>query len=608
MARAVFQSFEERADPAHGAARAAALRAELARQGLDGFVIPRTDEHQNEYVAPSSERLAWLTGFTGSWGLAIVLRDAAAIFVDGRYTVQVREQVDTAVFSPEHLIDNPPEAWLEKHLQAGQKLGYDPNLHTHDGVKRLERACAAAGASLVAVDRNPVDAIWSDRPATPMTAVALHPMQYAGEASASKLDRIRARLGELGDAALVMTDPHAVAWTFNIRGGDVSHTPLPLGYAVVPREGRPSLFLAGAKLSNEVRAALEDMADVREPAELANTLEGLGAAKAKVRFDQATAARRLVAALERAGGSPDVGACPVALMKAAKNAAEIEGSRAAHRRDGAAMANFLAWFAREAPKGGLSEIAAVEALEGFRRDTGQLADVSFPSIAGAGPNSAIPHYRVTEKSNRPIEPGIFLIDSGAQYRDGTTDITRTVAVGEPTAEMKDRFTRVLKGHIAIDTAVFPKGTSGAQLDAFARRPLWDAGLDFDHGTGHGIGSYLSVHEGPQRLSKIGTTPLEPGMILSNEPGYYKGGAFGIRIENLILVQRRDIPGAEREMYGFETLSFTPIDLALVEPALLTDAEIAWLNAYHARTREIIRPLVSGETAAWLEQATRPIGR
>jgi Xaa-Pro aminopeptidase len=608
MAKAVFQSFEEKADPARGASRAAALRAELVRRGLDGFVVPRTDEHQNEYVAACAERLAWLTGFTGSWGLAIVLRDEAAIFVDGRYTVQVREQVDTAVFTPEHLIDSPPEAWLETRLKRGNKLGFDPNLHTHDGAKRLEKACAKAGAELVPVAGNPIDAVWEDRPAPPLAPIVLHPMEYAGAPAAEKLARIQGRLQELGDAALVITDPHAMAWTFNIRGGDVSHTPLPMGYAIVPREGRPSLFVEECKLSNAVRASLSDLAEVEGEAMLDRRLAQLGAAKQKARFDQATASRRLVSLFEKAGGTADVGTCPVALMKAVKNDAEIAGSRAAHRRDAAAMVNFLAWFAREAPQGRLTEIDATEALEGFRRDTGELADVSFPSIAGAGPNAAIPHYRVTERSNRRIEPGIFLIDSGAQYRDGTTDITRTIAVGTPTAEMRDRFTRVLKGHIAIDTAVFPKGVSGAQLDPFARRPLWDVGLDFDHGTGHGIGSYLSVHEGPQRLSKLGVTPLEPGMLLSNEPGYYKGGEFGIRIENLILVERREVVGAEREMYGFETLSFAPIDLALVEPALMTDSELAWLNAYHAKVRELIGPRVTGETARWLEEATRPVAR
>ena len=607
MANAVFQSFDESADPTQGPPRLKALRAELARRGLDGFIVPRTDEHQNEYVPACAERLAWLTGFTGSWGTAVVLADKAAIFVDGRYTVQVREQVDASAFTPEHLIDNPPDGWLERTLKPGQKLGFDSSLHTPDGAARFEKACARAGASLVPIDGNPVDAVWERRPAPPRAPVVLHPVELAGEDSASKLARIQSRLGELGAGALVVSDPHAVAWVFNIRGGDVSHTPLPIGYAVVPKEGRPTLFMDGGKLSNAVRDAISAFAEIEEPGRLDRTLSELGQAKTRVRFDQATASRRIVGIVEAAGGTVETGLDPIALMKAAKNAAEIAGCRAAHRRDGAAVANFLSWFAREAPKGGLTEISAAVALEEARRATGELKDVSFPSISGAGPNAALPHYRVTRGSDRPIEPGIYLIDSGAQYQDGTTDITRTMAVGEPTAEMKDRFTRVLRGHIGIATAVFPKGVSGAQLDSFARRPLWEAGLDFDHGTGHGVGSFLSVHEGPQRIAKTGTTPLEPGMILSNEPGYYKTGSFGIRIENLILVEPRAIPGAEREMYGFETLTFAPIDLALVEPAIMTGDEIAWLDAYHARVREIVGPLVEGETALWLAEATRPVG-
>ncbi|MFO1148192.1 MAG: aminopeptidase P family protein [Alsobacter sp.] len=604
--KARFQSFQETANPAQGAGRLAALRRELDRRGLDGFIVPRTDEYQGEYVPPSSERLAWLTGFTGSWGAAIVLRDAAAIFVDGRYTVQVREQVDAAAFAPEHLIENPPETWLEKHLRAGQKLGYDPALLTPDAVKRYEKAVARAKAELVPVDGNPVDAIWTDRPAPPCAQVVLHPLELAGESTGSKLGRIRGKLGELGDAALVVTDPHAVAWIFNIRGGDVSHTPLPLGAALVPADGRPTLFMDGRKLSNAIRDALADIADIQEPKALDKALHALGSAKARVRFDQSTASQRHVGLLQDAGGAADVGADPVALMKAVKNPAEIAGSRAAHARDGAAVSRYLAWLSREAPTGHLTEIDAAVKLEAFRSETGLLMDVSFPSIAGAGPNAAIPHYRVTEASNRRLEPGIFLIDSGAQYRDGTTDITRTIAVGAPDSEMRDRFTRVLKGHIAIATAVFPKGTSGAQLDSFARRPLWEAGLDFDHGTGHGIGSYLSVHEGPQRIAKLGTTALEVGMMLSNEPGYYKAGAWGIRIENLILVEKREIAGAEREMFGFETLTFAPIDLTLVEPALLTEGERSWLNAYHAKVRELIGPHLEGEDARWLAQATRAV--
>ena len=606
MAEAVFQTFDQKTTPAQGAPHLKALRAELKARGLDGFVVPRTDEHQNEYVPPSSERLAWLTGFSGSWGTAIVLHDLAAIFVDGRYTVQVREQVDAAAFTPEHLIDNPPENWLEKHLKSGQKLGFDPWLHTQDGVKKLEKACAKVGAILVPVDTNPIDTVWKDRPPVPLAQVVLHRPAYAGEDAHDKLKRIQAKLAAQGADAVVLTDAHAVAWAFNIRGGDVGHTPLPLGFAIIPREGKAELFMDGRKFSNTVRSAVSDLAEIAEPAALDRALQKLGTSGAKVKFDAASASNRLIAMVESAGGTPEVGTDFIALMKAVKNSAEIAGSRAAHARDGAAMTKFLAWFDREAISEKLTEIDATIALEGFRRETGVLKDVSFPSIAGAGPNAALPHYKVSTDSNRRIEKGIFLIDSGAQYEDGTTDITRTIVVGPATAEMKDRFTRVLKGHIAIDIAVFPKGVSGAQLDTFARKALWDVGLDFDHGTGHGIGSYLSVHEGPQRIAKTGVTPLEPGMMLSNEPGFYKAGQWGIRIENLILVEKRDIPGAEREMYGFETLSFAPIDLNLVEPALLTTEERAWLNAYHAKTRAIVGPLVDAETMKWLEKATREV--
>jgi Xaa-Pro aminopeptidase len=606
MAEAVFQTFNETTNPAQGAPHLKLLRAELKARGLDGFVVPRTDEHQNEYVPPSSERLAWLTGFSGSWGVAIALADKAAIFVDGRYTVQVREQVDVSVFTPEHLIDSPPEAWIERYLTAGQKLGFDPWLHTQDGVKRLEKACKTAGAVLVPVDTNPIDAVWQDRPQIPLASVVLHKPAYAGEDAHEKIERIQAKLAAQGADAIVVTDAHAVAWAFNIRGGDVGHTPLPLGFAIIPRSGKAELFMDGRKFSNTVRDVVSDLADIAEPHALDAALKRLGGQKARVKFDASTASHRLVALLEGAGGIAEAGPDTIALMKAVKNPAEISGSRAAHARDGAAMTRFLAWFAREAPSERLTEIDAVAKLEECRRDTGVLRDVSFPSIAGAGPNAAIPHYRVSVQSNRRIEKGIFLIDSGAQYEDGTTDITRTIAVGPASDEMKDRFTRVLKGHIAIATAVFPKGTSGAQIDSFARQPLWDVGLDFDHGTGHGIGSYLSVHEGPQRIAKTGTTPLEAGMMLSNEPGFYKAGHWGIRIENLILVERRDITHAEREMLGFETLSFAPIDLALIEPSLLTDAERDWLNAYHAKTRTIVGPYCDSETLQWLEQATRAI--
>lgn len=606
MAEAVFQTFEAKSHPSQGAAHLKALREELKRRALDGFIVPRTDEHQNEYVPASSERLMWLTGFGGSWGTAIIMQDKAAIFVDGRYTVQVREQVDVALFTPEHLIDNPPEKWIRAHVAAGQKIGFDPWLHTHDGVKRLEEAVKAVGAELVAVDTNPIDAVWTDRPPVPTAQVHLHKPAYAGVDASEKLKKIQKTLAERKLDAIVITDAHAVAWTFNIRGGDVGHTPLPLGFAIVPREGKPQLFMDGRKFSNVVRDTLSEMMDIAEPKALDGALQKLGAAKARVSFDGATASSRLVTLVEKSGGKAEIGTDPIALMKAVKNQAEINGSRAAHARDAAAMVKFLAWFDREAIKEQLTEIDATAMLEQCRRETGVLKDVSFPSIAGAGPNAAIPHYKVSTESNRRIEKGIFLIDSGAQYEDGTTDITRTLAVGPATSEMKDRFTRVLKGHIAIARAVFPKGTSGAQIDILARLPLWEMGLDFDHGTGHGIGSYLSVHEGPQRIAKTGVTPLEVGMMLSNEPGYYKAGHWGIRIENLILVERREIAGEEREMLGFETLSYVPIDLNLVEPSLLTNDERKWLNDYHAKTREIVRPLVDGEALKFLDHATRAI--
>jgi Xaa-Pro aminopeptidase len=528
--------------------------------------------------------------------------------VDGRYTVQVQDQVDTSVITPVRLAETSPEDWIATNLPSDGVLAYDPWLHTSDGLKRMESAVARAGGRLVPVDMNLVDVIWIDRPAPPRAPVRPHPESVAGEGAEAKLARIRAKLSEAKVDALVVSDPHNLAWTFNLRGGDVGHTPLPFGYVVVPREGRPTLFLDPAKMTNEAGAAIGGFADVAEPAAFQARLEALASGGAKVRLDQATAAVALARRIEVAGGKPDLGPDPIALMKAVKNEAEIEGSRAAHRRDAVAVARFLAWLDREASKGELTEIDAVEALEAFRIETGVLRDVSFPSISGAGPNAALPHYRVTRSTNRRIEPGqIFLIDSGAQYEDGTTDITRTVIVGEPTPEMRDRFTRVLQGHIAIARAVFPKGTTGAQIDAFARQPLWEAGLDFDHGTGHGIGSYLSVHEGPQRIANTGHTPLEVGMMLSNEPGFYKTDEYGIRIENLILVEGREIPGGDREMRGFETLTFAPIDLRLVEPTLMRPDEIAWLNDYHAKVREVLSSGLDRETAAWVEQATRPIG-
>ena len=606
MFAARFQTFEDQDNRAAVAGHVAALRAELKRRGLDGLVVPRADRQQNEYVPPGEERLAWLTGFSGSAGAAIVLADRAALFVDGRYTVQVQSQTDTQVFEIAHLVDNPPAQWLRAHLTAGQTIGYDPWLHTADGAERLARACEAAGATLVPVTDNPIDALWQDRPAPPAGAVVLHDLRHAGETSASKLTRIAAELAKDHVDVLVMSDPHAVAWTFNIRGADVAHTPLPLGFALVPREGRPAIYLEAAKLGNAVRSALEETASVREPATLAADLAALSGKT--VRLDRATAADALTRIVKDAGAKLSAGDDPVAAMKAIKNHAEIEGSRAAHKRDGAAMVRFLAWFDAEAPKGKLTEIDAVAALETFRRDTGVLKDVSFPTISGSGPNGAIVHYRVTRATNRTIQPNdLFLIDSGAQYEDGTTDITRTVVVGTPTDEMRDRFTRVLKGHIAIATAIFPENTTGAQLDPFARAALWRAGLDFDHGTGHGVGSYLSVHEGPARIAKLGTTPLRRGMILSNEPGYYKTAAWGIRIENLVLVIAEPTPAlGEKPLNAFETLTLAPIDRRLIDIAMLDAHETRWLDSYHARVAATLAPLLDQATARWLDAATRPL--
>lgn len=616
MFESLFQSFEDTADPAQGAARIAALRTELARLGLTGFLVPRADSQQNEYVAPGEERLAWLTGFTGSAGLAAIFQDHAVLFVDGRYTLQVRDQVDLSLITPVALAATSPEKWIEHNLVAGQKLGYDPWLHTPGQIARFEAAATAAGAELLAVGANPIDAIWSDRPAPPRGRVSRHPLRLAGEPAAKKLARIGKALGK-ADAALV-SDPHAVAWAFNIRGKDVAHTPLPLCFGLIPKQGAaqegapderlPRLYIEPAKLDAEIRAYLTGLATLVEPQRLEADLVAYGREKQRILFDAATVPVKLTKALEKAGGIAEIGQDPIALMKARKNQAELEGARRAQLRDAIAIVRFLHWFDSEAPKGALTEIVAAQALETFRRKSRKLKDVSFPTISAAGPNSAIPHYRVTASSNRKIGKGIFLVDSGAQYEDGTTDITRALVVGKPTAEMRDRYTRVLKGNIAISRAIFPRGTSGAQIDAFARQALWDAGLDFDHGTGHGVGAYLSVHEGPQRIAKTGTVALEPGMIISNEPGYYKAGEYGIRIENLVCVEARKIKGGERDMLGFEIMTLVPIDTRLIAPKLLDADERRWFNAYHAHVRRTLWPYVEADVRKWLKNATKPVGK
>ena len=606
MFEARFQTFEDASECAQSAGRVAALRADLKRRKLDGFVVPRADRQQNEYLPASEERLAWLTGFTGSAGGAIVLIGRAVLFVDGRYTVQAQGQADSSIFSIEHLVESPPDQWLEKNLKRGDIIGFDPWLHTSENAEKLRKACEAVGATLVAVDDNPIDTLWKDRPPPPRGPVILRDIKLAGESATEKLRRVRAEIVKLRADALLVSDPQNIAWAFNIRGSDVAHTPLALAFAIIPREGKPGLYVEPGKLSNEVRATLSDLADIRTPDDLTTDLAQFR--DKTVALDSGSAVEALTRIVREHGGTPQRGADPITLMKAVKNNTEIAGSRAAHLRDGVALARFLCWFDREAAGGKLTEIGAIEALESFRRDSGLLKDVSFPTISGSGPNGAIVHYRVTQASNRTIgQDELFLIDSGAQYEDGTTDVTRTVVVGTSSEEMRDRFTRVLKGHIAIAQAVFPEGINGAQLDPLARVALWQAGLDFDHGTGHGVGSYLSVHEGPARISKLGHVPLKRGMILSNETGYYKTGAYGIRIENLVLTIAAASPdGAEKPLNGFETLTLAPIDRRLIDARMLSGKERLWIDQYHARVRDALHQLVDAETRAWLEAATRPL--
>jgi Xaa-Pro aminopeptidase len=609
MFEAHFQSFEDRSEPGASAPRLAALRAELKRRGLDGLIVPRADRYQNEYVPPCAEQLAWLTGFTGSAGVAIVLAERAAIFVDGRYMVQVREEIDTAAFTVEHLVEHPPTQWIEDNLKPGAKLGYSPWLHTVDGAERLGKACAAAQASLVALDDDPFNTIWADRPQPPLGAIVPHDLRYAGEDAGTKLARVRGEIEKFHADALVVSDPQAVSWLFNIRGSDVPHTPVALAFALVPKDARPAFYVDGRKLGDDIRHRLEELAELRANEDFERDLAALGKAQRAVRLDPAACPEAIARLIADNGGKVLRGGDPIAPMKAVKNAAEIAGARAAQLRDGMAVTRFLAWFDGEAPHGKLTEIDAVEAMESFRRDTGLLKDISFPTIAGAGADGAIVHYRVTRRSNRRIAPGgPFLIDSGGQYEDGTTDITRTIAVGTPDAGMRRNFTLVLKGHIAIARAVFPDGTTGAQLDTLARQFLWQAGLDFDHGTGHGVGSYLSVHEGPARISKLGGAPLKRGMILSNEPGYYRTGGYGIRIENLILVsEAAPVADAEKPLNAFETLTLAPIDARLIDTSLMNPDETAWLDAYHARVRDALAPLLDAPARKWLISATAPLG-
>ena len=591
--------------------RIARLRQEMARRNIDGFIVPRSDEHQGEYVAARSERLAWLTGFTGSAGMAVVLKKRAALFSDGRYTLQAAAQVDTDHYDLRHISLEPATDWIAEHLPKGGKLGYDPWLLTPAQVPRFREAAERAGGSLVPVDGNLIDAIWDDQPDAPATPVRPHPQKYAGQGSAEKRRALAAELKALGQDAQILSAPDSIAWLLNVRGSDVPRTPLALSFAVIHKDASVDWFIDKAKVPAGVARHLGKGVRIKTPDALANVLERLGAKKARVRIDPMADPMWIAAKLADAGARIDRGQDLCILPKARKNKTETAGMRAAHLRDGTAVAKFLCWLESEAPKGKLTELDVSDRLYEFRQENDLLRDLSFDTISGSGPNGAIVHYKATEKSNRRLRKGdLYLVDSGAQYLDGTTDITRTVAIGKATKEMKDRFTRVLKGHIQLARARFPKGTTGSQLDPLARQFLWAEGLDFDHGTGHGVGSYLSVHEGPQRISKAASTvALEPGMVISNEPGYYKTGAYGIRIENLVLVTQAKAPkGAERELLEFETLTLAPIDRSLIETSLLDKDERAWMDAYHARVRKALSPLVDKKTRAWLKKATAPLSK
>lgn len=604
----MLQSFEIQGAPQKTAARVAALRTHLQAHRLDGFIVSSSDEHMNEYVPDCARRLLWLTGFSGSAGQAFILADKAAVFVDGRYTLQAHDQVNAQVFETLSLTSPPPADWLAKNLNKGQRFGYDPKLHTAREAGALEKACAKAGAELVMVDINPVDAVWDDRPPTPLAPLMVHANKFAGQESAGKRARIAAKLKAKDIAAAVLTLPDSIAWLLNIRGNDVAHNPVALCFAIVHDSGTADLFVDGSKLSDAVRAHLSNEVCLHEPAALEGELKALGQAGKTVLVDPRSAAKWFEIVLTGAGAKIAAEADPCLHPKAIKNKIEIEGARQAHIRDGIALCRFLAWFDAEAATGKLDEMMLVRQLEEFRRDSDALHDISFDTIAGAGEHGAIVHYRVTHESNRVLgRHEMFLLDSGGQYRDGTTDVTRTLIAGTPTDEMRTRYTLVLRGHIALAAARFPKGTAGSGLDVLARRALWQAGLDYEHGTGHGVGSFLNVHEGPQGISRLNHVALEPGMILSNEPGYYKEGAYGIRLENLMVVRTAQaIEGGETDMLGFETLTMAPFDKQLIVVGMLGGDEQTWLNGYHAMVFEKISGSLKGSDKTWLAAACKPL--
>lgn len=594
-------------------ARLAALREELKRKDLDGFVVPISDEHMSEYVGEYAQRLAWLTGFGGSAGFAAVTLDHAAIFVDGRYTVQVREQVDADLFEYRSIPGDSLGEWLKQNTVTGAKIAYDPWLHTWKWVEALEQVVEPAGITMVPSDSNPIDAVWGDQPSAPLDPAIVHSDEFAGVASAEKRATVADWLRREGHDAVVIPALDSIAWLLNIRGSDVSHTPVALSYLIAKTDGTADLFIASGKVTPELSQHLGNAVTIRDRDEFVGALGEMKGQSVSLDPDFSVVA---IAQALRAGGAQfTFKQDPTILAKAIKNPVEQQGHRDAQARDGAAVARFLRWLDVTAPSGEVDELTASAKLEGFRREHSDLRDTSFDTISAAAGHAALPHYRVDEDSNITIPPGsIYLVDSGGQYSDGTTDITRTVWIGpgEPSAEMKDRNTRVLKGHIQIAKAVFPQGTNGGQIDALARQYLWEGGVDYAHGTGHGVGSFLGVHEGPQRIAKptggqAGTSQeLHAGMLISNEPGYYKPEAFGIRIENLVLTAEREIEGAEGRFLGFETLTFVPLDRRLIEKELLTDSEIAWVDRYHQKVHAILAPQLEGEDLAWLEQECAPL--
>ena len=604
----MFQTFEPPPDPSGASAKLSALRHAMRAVKLDAYLVPRADAHQGEYVAPDSERLKWLTGFSGSAGCAVITQRKAAVFVDGRYTVQVGLETDADLFAYPGIARVHLASWMKDNLKQGATVGFDPWLVTIAEVNRLKAELDTSGIKLKAVTRNLVDKIWgADRPPAGLAPISLHPQKYAGEAAAQKIARAQHVLKNSGEDYTVLTQPDSIAWLFNIRGQDIPHTPVALAFAIVPKIGKPELFIAAEKVPADAKRALKSIAKLSAPKDLRKRLKALKGNNRTARLDPQTAGfwfHRTLGSTKAYRTGPD----PCLQLKAIKNSTEIRGSRAAHERDGAAFVRFLAWLDEAAVSSDLDEIAVVKKLESLRNDTGALKEISFDTISGSGPNGAIVHYRVSPTSNRKLRRGeLLLVDSGAQYLDGTTDITRTITLGTPSRTMRRDYTLVLKGHIAIASARFPIGTRGIDLDPLARQALWQHGLDYSHGTGHGVGSYLSVHEGPQSISRAGMVALEPGMILSNEPGYYKEGNYGIRIENLVLVNEAETPrGGDHKMLSFETLTLAPFDRELIDRDLLDAHEVDWINTYHKLVYTRLADHIPTDVRRWARNAIKPL--